>query len=111
MSHTTLPNDLYEVIRARSEEILRSDPAEVDFVCRETATELAALVMEHFKDIFTHHVEDLRRRDEKLEYERDARRRSESRTAEARQIIVDASTTAPHDWAAWEERSQRWLEG
>jgi len=111
MASDTLPNDLYEVIRGRAEEILRADPLEVDFVCRDAATELAAVVMSHFQEVFSRHVEDLRRRDEKLTYEKSARVRAEGRSVRAREIIEAAGNTPPHEWASWEKSAQEWLGG
>lgn len=111
MARDTLPTDLYKIVKRRFAEMGDAEPVEVDFLCRETATELAALVMDHFHDQFSHHVEDLRRRDDKIEYEKRARRRAEQRTQEARSIIEAAGNTPPHEWATWEERAQRWLGG
>jgi len=111
MARDTLPAELYEVVKRRYTEISEADRAEVDFLCREVATELSALVMEHFHDTFGNHLEDLQRRDQKLIYEREARRRAEQRAAEAREIIEAANMTPPHEWSSWEGRAQGWLDG
>lgn len=111
MARDTLPTDIYQVVKRRYAEIEKMDKAEVDFLCRETATELSALVMEHFHDTLANHLQDLKRRDEKVAYEREARGRAEQRSAEARAIIEAAGNTPPHEWSSWEERAQTWLDG
>lgn len=109
MARDTLPIEIYEVVKRRYAEVDEAEAVEKDFIFREMATELSALVMEHFHDTLANHIDDLHRRDDKIAYEKAARRRAEGHAAEARAIIRAAGNTPPHEWAEWEKRAQSWL--
>jgi len=109
MSFDTLHGDLFKVLLSRWQEICDAQQVEVEFVCRQAATEMSAVVMQHFNETLMRHMGDLRHRDEGVAYEKAARWRAERRCAEAYSIIRAAGRTPPHRWGEWEQSAREWL--